>query len=165
MGWPISDRNRGFSLIELSVATAVFSIGLSSLSLMMLSAIRGTDDAHHLTMAEMQAGSLAEFIAMNPGAVGHFVNPPHSQPLACLEQDCAPEAMAAAMMAAWQARVSAALPAGTGLACRDGSIHDGSPADAMCDGNGNLVIKVWWSEHGIKGEQSGLQEHVSRSQW
>ena len=34
------------------------------------------------------------------------VNPPHSQPLACLEQDCAPEAMAAAMMAAWQARVS-----------------------------------------------------------
>jgi len=165
MGQTKNHRNHGFSLIELSVATAVFSIGLSSLSLMMLSAVRGTDDAWHLTMAEIQAESLAEFIAMNPDATGHFVNPPRSQPLACLGQDCAPAAMAAAMMASWQSRIRGILPAGVGLVCRDSSMQDGSPSDAMCDGDGTLVIKVWWSDGGVTSGQGGLQEHASRLPW
>jgi type IV pilus modification protein PilV len=165
MEWPTIDRIRGFSLIELSVATAVFSIGLSSLSLMMLTAVRGTDDAHHLTLAEIQADKLAEFIAMNPGAVGHFVNPPTAVPLDCVEQDCAPEAMAGAMMSAWRQQLTDTLPAASGLVCRDRSIYDGSPANGMCDGAGNLVIKIWWSDENVAADEESPQGHVTRLQW
>ena len=45
------------------------------------------------------------------------------------------------------------------------SLRDGTPADAMCDGDGQLAIKVWWSEESIANETEGLQRHTSRLQW
>jgi len=56
----------GFSLIELSIATTIFSMGLGSLSLMMLAAIHGTAEARHQTVATMQASSLEHGFLADP---------------------------------------------------------------------------------------------------
>ncbi|MDT8319570.1 MAG: prepilin-type N-terminal cleavage/methylation domain-containing protein, partial [Xanthomonadales bacterium] len=73
-------RNRaaqsGFSLLELSLATAIYSMGLGGLSLLMFAAVQGTADARHQTVAVAEASSLAETILMNPAAFGHYIEPP-----------------------------------------------------------------------------------------
>jgi type IV pilus modification protein PilV len=165
MGYQAKIRSHGFSLVELAVATAIFSVGLSSLSLMMLTAVRGTDDAHHQTIAAAHADSLAEMIAMTADAFGHYVNPVPQNPLDCIELECAPDEMAASAMAAWRQAVGRDLPAGVGLVCRDARFNDGRPADPMCDNGGNLVIKLFWRDAGQAEGFGDLRRYVLRLPW
>ena len=97
MNWYGRILQSGFSLVELSVATAVFSMGLGSLSIMFLTAIHGTAEARHQTMAVIQADSLAEMIAMSSDAYGHYIHPPDSGLATCDGAFCDGEAMAAAV--------------------------------------------------------------------
>jgi type IV pilus assembly protein PilV len=131
-------RQGGFSLIELTVATAIYSMGLGSLSLMMLLAVGGTTDARFETTAAMQLSSLAEMILMNPG--GHA---------------CTAEEMAAWQMATWRRALASQLPRGRGLVCRDGSPDDGSDGDTACDGQGGEVIKLFWQPSVTPVEEPG----------
>ena len=140
-------RHCGFSLIELSIASAIFSMGLAGVSLMLLTAIMGTAEAGHQTLAANSAGSLAELIALNTDAAGHFVNPQSADEGLCVESfDCSYAVMAAAEVGAWQRELAAGLPNGTGLVCRDSTPDDGYALDDACDGNGGLVVKVFWQE-------------------
>ena len=92
-----SGRRTGFSLIELTVATAIYSMGLGSLSLMMMVAVQGTTEAGHEGVAALQAASMAEQILMNPGAVGHYMIEPGGDPPDCAGGPaCTPEEMAEA---------------------------------------------------------------------
>jgi type IV pilus assembly protein PilV len=158
--------NSGFSMIELAVATAVFSIGLSSLSMMMLAAIGGTSDAQNRTIATAQASSLAEMIAMNSDAVGHYVNPIPARADACTETRCNFDEIAAENMNFWRAELENGLPLGEGLVCRDSTADDGDRADPSCDGAGQLVIKVFWQEprHG-SDEDGGMRRFIYRLPW
>ena len=156
----------GFSFVELSVATAVFSMGLGSLSLMMLSAIQGTAEARHQTVATTQATSLAEMIAMSSDAYGHYVNPLASTPGACSGAFCDDAAMAAGNMAFWQAQLHDQLPGGGGLVCRDSTPDDGDLNEPACDGQGATVIKIFWEESRHANSEAGGQRRlVSRLQW
>jgi type IV pilus assembly protein PilV len=156
----------GFSLIELSIATAIFSMGLGSLSMMMLAAIHGTAEARHQTVATIQASSLAEMIAMNSDAYGHYINPPGSEMATCEEDFCQAEAMAAGNMIFWQSQLHNELPGGKGLVCRDSSPDDGSSLDPDCDGDGAVVIKVFWEESRHENsEDGGHRRLVSRLPW
>ena len=156
----------GFSLIELSIATAIFSMGLGSLSMMMIAGIEGTAEARHQTVATTQAESLAEMIAMNSDAFGHYVDPPGSELPACSEDFCRSEAMAAGNMLFWQNHLRSELPGGIGLVCRDSSPDDGSAAEPLCDGTGTLAVKIFWHEprHG-SSQDGGLRRAVSRLPW
>lgn len=156
----------GFSLIELSIATAIFSMGLGSLSLMLLAAIHGTAEARHQTVATMQASSLAEMIAMNSDAYGHYINPPGSETGPCEEDFCQGEAMAAGNMVFWQSQLSNELPGGEGLVCRDSTPDDGNSQNPSCDGDGAGVIKVFWEESRHQdSEDGGHRRLVSRLPW
>lgn len=136
---------RGFSLIELTVATAIYSMGLGSLSLMMLLALHGTGGARLDTMATLHAASLAETIAMSSDAVGHYLNAGGPAAGDCVhDAPCSIAEMASANLAAWQARVAADLPGGAGLLCLDGTPMDGDGDNPACDGGGAPVIKVFW---------------------
>jgi type IV pilus assembly protein PilV len=142
---PGSHRQGGFSLLELSMATAIYSMGLGSLSLMMLLAVQGTTEARQASTAAMQASSLAEMILMNADAMGHYVLPPGENATFCgLGQACSPEEMAAWQLEHWQHRLASDLPNGSGLVCRDRTPDDGDIDDAACDGESGLVIKVFW---------------------
>ncbi len=142
----VPNRESGFSLIELSVATAIYSMGLGSLSLMMLLAVQGTTEARFETTATVQLSSLAEMILMNVGC-GRSLRGrlPASDAAACdLGHPCSAEEMAAWQLAIWRGRLASELPAGSGLVCRDRTPDDGDTEDSACDGEGGHVIKVFW---------------------
>jgi len=152
---------RGFSLIELSVAAAIYSMGLGSLSLMLLLAVHGTTGARYDTEAAMHAASLAELIAMSSDAVGHYVDPAGAA--ACdPPATCPAAALAAANLAAWQDLLAADLPRGVGTVCRDTTPVDGDASDAACDGGGAPVVKVFWQTPGEAGQTADDHRQVAR---
>ena len=156
----------GFSLVEVTVATMLFSMGLGSLSIMLMSAVHGTSEARHQTVAAMQADSLAEMIAMSSDAYGHLVNPVQPYRGQCPGEICTESDLATTNLHDWQNQVSRELPGGVGLVCRDSSPDDGSDTDPACDGNGALVVKIFWSEPGHSGSEN--KEHlrvVTRLAW
>ncbi len=153
----------GFSLIEVIVAAAIFSTGLGGLSLLLLTAVMGTAEAGHQTIASTRASSLAEMIAMNSAASGHYINPlPQAEP--CMVGDsCSSEQMASADIGHWLGELARELPRGSGLVCRDSTPDDGHSADPACDGSGNLVVKVFWMEMRYQDdEDGGLRRLVTR---
>lgn len=154
----------GFSLIEVTVAAAIFSMGLASLSLLLLTAVMGTAEAGHQTVASTKASSLAEMIALNSDATGHYVNPvPSLEPGCLVGETCAAEQLAADEMGVWRQALADELPRGNGLVCRDSTPEDGHAADAACDGAGGLVVKVFWLESRHKNdEDGGLRRLVAR---
>lgn len=156
----------GFSFIELSVATAIFSMGLGSLSLLMLSAILGTAEARHHTVASSQAESMAEMIAMSSDAYEHHVFPVEEPAPGCDDGACSGQSMAMANRAAWLQALRDELPEGTGLVCRDSTPEDGGPGKPACDGEGPLVIKIFWREsrRQTSGE-GGVRRVISRLPW
>jgi type IV pilus assembly protein PilV len=153
VSWQYRFFQSGFSLVELSVAMAVFSMGLGSLSMMLLVAIHGTAEARHQTVAAIQVSSLAEMIAMSSDAYGHYINPPES-------------GIHAGNMALWQSQLGNELPGGGGLVCRDSTPDDGNADNPSCDGTGGVVIKVFWTEpRQREPEDDGLRRLVSRLPW
>ena len=151
VGFANTRRQWGFSLVELSVAAAIYSMGLGSVSLMLLLAMQGTASARHETVAAMHLASLAETIAMSSDAVGHLVYPLDAD--ACpVGANCSEEAMAAANLGAWRQRVANGLPGGEGWYCRDSTPDDGARGDAACDGGGAPVAKVFWQTPAESGE-------------
>jgi type IV pilus assembly protein PilV len=166
MIWHYRVNQSGFSLVELSVAMAIFSMGLGSLSMMLLASIHGTAEARHQTVAAIQANSLAEMIAMSTDAYGHYINPSDFDTAACAHDFCDEEAMASGNMMSWKTRIHDELPGGKGLVCRDSTPEDGSAINPSCDGSGALVIKVFWVEpRHENSEDGGLRRLVSRLPW
>jgi type IV pilus assembly protein PilV len=142
-----TDTQNGFTLLEVSVATALFSLGLGSFSLLLLLAVQGTVETQHHSIAVHQADSLAEMILMNSDAVGHYVYPVESSPDSCAPGlDCSPEQIAASTLARWQQSLGQQLPGGRGLVCLDSSPYDGDPDNPACSGSGGPVIKILWRE-------------------
>jgi len=138
-------RQQGFSLVELSIATAIYSMGLGSLALMMLLAVQGTVESRLQTVASIETASMAEMILMTSDAIGHYANPAGNNAAACgIDQACAPEQMAEWQLQRWRARLAAELPDGRGLVCQDRTPQDGDADNDSCDGVGASVIKVFW---------------------
>ncbi len=137
----------GFSLIELSVAAGIYSLGLGSLSLLMLLAVRGTAESAQESAAAMEAASLAEAIQLTSDAAGHYALLPGELGASCDPAvSCSPQEMAAWQLSAWRERLAARLPGGHGVVCQDATPRDGDSSDASCDGSGATVIKVFWSQ-------------------
>lgn len=150
---PALRRQGGFSLVELSIATAIYSMGLGSLSLMMLLAVQGTTEARLTTTAAMHMTSLAEMILMNSDAAGHYALNPQPGIAACeAGHACSAEEMAIWQLTTWREQLASELPHGTGLVCRDGTPEDGDADNAACDGEGGDVIKVFWQPTVAAGE-------------
>lgn len=137
----------GFSLVELTVATAIYSMGLGSLSLMLLIAVQGTSEARMETSAATQAGSLAEMILLTSDAAGHYAFPPAPGASLCDPAvGCSAQEMAAWQLDAWRRQLAVELPSGQGLVCLDATPNDGDVENAACSGEGDRVIKIFWEQ-------------------
>lgn len=141
----------GFSLIEVLVAAAIFSLGLAGLSLMLMRSVHGSVEARNRTAAVMHAGSLAELILLNPAALGHYIDPPAATSDCLAAEGCGAAEWAAGNLARWQYDLQQSLAHAGGLVCRDSTPQDGTSEDPACDDAGGAVVKVFWSEAGVTG--------------
>ncbi len=148
-------REGGFSLIEVLVATSIFSFGMGGMAALMLSAAGGMAEAEHETIANLGADAVAATLQLSPVALEHLANPPRSAPL-CFEDDvCSAQDWAVSRYLLWRAQISHHLPEGAVVACRDSSPMDGTADDPACDGGGPEVIKVFWVEPRRKHDADG----------
>lgn len=140
---------KGFSLIEVVIAIAVFSTGLGGLSLLLMLAIQETAASHWQAVAASKAQSLGELLRTAPSAT---LPTPVTGSGPCLQGDvCAPGTMASAALYHWQRDVAAVLPDGAGILCLDTTPEDGNAVDPACDGAGERVVKVFWTEPATAG--------------
>lgn len=136
----------GFSLIEMLVATAVFSFGMGGMAALMLASAGGMVEAEHHSVANLSAAAMAATVQLSPAALDHPVNPPESVPL-CFEGDaCTAEEWLGSRYHFWRLELERRLPGGAGVVCRDSTPMDGDAAAPACDGNGPAVTKVFWQE-------------------
>lgn len=140
---------KGFSLIEVVIAIAVFSTGLGGLSLLLMLAIQETAASHWQAMAASKAQTLGELLYSAPSTA---LPTPAAGAGPCLEGDvCAPETMASAILYHWRRDVATVLPDGAGILCLDATPEDGNAAEPACDGAGERVVKVFWTEPATAG--------------
>jgi type IV pilus assembly protein PilV len=129
---------RGFSLIEVAVAAAVFSLGLGSMSLLLVLAVHGTYAPRLETLAALHAHSLTEALRLVPGAGAADAG----EAAACGPGEvCPPTSMAEAIMESWQGQIERDLPTGRGLVCRDSA-----PDNAGCASANAHTVTVLWRE-------------------
>jgi len=139
----------GFSLIEVLVASTVFSLGLAGFTALLLNSIIGSTQARRQGIATMAAASLSEQIRLNPVALDRYLNPPESISRICSGDDqCTPEQQADYDFRLWQLELADSIQNARGLVCRDETPQDGVEGNSHCDGTGSLVIKIFWNGQG-----------------
>lgn len=138
----------GFSLIEVLIAVAVFSIGMAGLAAMLMDAVHGTAEARNRSTAAIHASSLAELILLNPAATGHYMDPAPPTSDCISDLACSDAEWAAGNLARWQQELEQSLAHAETVVCRDASPEDGAPGEFTCDGAENTVVKVLWHEAG-----------------
>jgi len=144
-----ADNSSGFSLLEVLVASTVFSLGLAGLAALLLTSINGSAEARRESFVAVAAASLAEQIRLNPVALNQYLNPPETISRICMGGDtCSPEQQADYDFRLWQIELADAIKHARGLVCHDATPMDGVDGDDQCDGAGPLVIKIFWSGPG-----------------
>lgn len=174
-----SNRQTGFSLIEVLISIAILSFGLLGLVGLQAAALQGNRDARLQSSAVSLARELAEMMRSNKNAtiaaltpvnpyLGDFNTNPlvSTAPSYCLNAGSAPAACAGnittianAQMTEWLARVSNELPGARVVVCIDSNPYDatGKPRWA-CDNAGistASVIKIGWTRLATDRTQAG----------
>ena len=154
--------NSGFSLIEVLIASTVFSLGLAGFTALLLSSIIGSAEARREGIASMAAASLAEQIRLNPQALGRYINPPEYVSRICSgDNSCSPEHQADYDFRLWQLELADSIRNARGLVCHDETPQDGIEGNSQCDGAGPLVIKIFWN--GRNPGNQGMDNNKSTS--
>jgi type IV pilus modification protein PilV len=149
----------GFSMLEVLIASTVFSLGLAGLAGLTLISMNVSADARHKSYATVAAASLAEQIRLNPVALDHYLNPTGSVSRICSgESICTPEEQADYDFRLWQIELADAIKSARGLVCHDATPMDGIDGDDHCDGAGPLVIKIFWSRSGSRNSFDDVQD-------
>ena len=139
----------GFSLIEVLVASTVFSLGLAGFAALLLSSIIGSAQARREGIASIAAASLSAQIRLNPTALERYLNPPNYISRICAGNDsCSAEQQADYDFRLWQFELADSIPNARGLVCHDETPQDGIEGNSHCDGTGPLVIKIFWNGRG-----------------
>lgn len=133
-------------MIEMLVATTVFSFGMGGMAALMLSAAGGMSEAEHETAAHLGAHAMAATLQLSPVALDHLANPPQFAPLCFEDESCTAEDWLSGQYLLWRARLARELPDGAGVVCRDSTPMDGNGGAPACDGSGPVVTKVFWLE-------------------
>jgi type IV pilus assembly protein PilV len=140
----------GFSLLEVLVASTIFSLGLAGLAALLLASILGSAEARREGIATLAAASLSEQIRLNPVALERYLNPPEYVSRICSgDNQCTPEQQADFDFRLWQLELADSIQNARGLVCRDETPFDGIDGDSHCDGTGPLVIKIFWNGQGV----------------
>ena len=149
---PGRQGQRGFSLIEVAVAAAFFSLGVGGMSLLLVLAVHGTYAPRSATLAALYAHSLADALRLVPdGFAAGATAPEDCAPGAT----CTPASMSASIMESWQGQIERDLPTGRGLVCRDST-----PVDTACAAVNAPAITIRWREADPESGNETTREFV-----
>jgi type IV pilus assembly protein PilV len=138
-------RSSGFSLLEVLIASMVFSLGLAGFAALLLTSIIGSTQARREGIAAIAAASLSEQIRLNPTGLNRYLDPPENISKLCAgENQCTPQQQADYDFRLWQLELADSIQNARGLVCRDETPNDGDEKDDQCDGGGPLIIKILW---------------------
>jgi type IV pilus assembly protein PilV len=161
-------ETKGFTLIEVLVTLLVVSIGIFSIMAVITVSLQLNSSSVYRTIASQQAYAMAEALRANPSTLGTinsslavtFANPgTGGTSTTCWNTTgCTRNFYVATTLDAWNKQLAAALPAGAGTVCQDGTPNDGTPGNWACDGATNpqapYVVKVCWNESRIAASSS-----------
>ncbi len=147
-----SQRQTGFTLIEVLVAALLLSIGLVGLAGLQGASLMSNQSSFMRSQVTALAYDLADRMRANvQGANANRYNPSTAKAIgACTTTTgCTVRQLARNDLAEWNTAISAYLPIGQGWVCIDSTPDDGtSTADPQCDGAGtNFAIKIWWDDN------------------
>ena len=155
----VKPKTSGFSLLEVLVASTVFSLGLAGFAALLLASIIGSEQARREGIVSMAAASLAEQIRLNPVALDRYLSPPEYVSRICAGDDqCTPEQQADYDFRLWQLDLADSIQNARGLVCHDGTPEDGVEGNSLCDGADPLVIKIFWNDR-TTDANDGVNQH------
>ena len=146
---PAMQRQRGFTLIEVLVTAVVLSVGLLGLAGLQTVSMRNNHSAYLRSQAVHLAYDMADRVRSNANHQTKFNGLTASATSACTgTSGCDSSQMAKNDLYEWQGHITALLPAGDSIICRDSSPDDGADSsNAACDGNGaDYAVKIWWND-------------------
>jgi type IV pilus assembly protein PilV len=145
-------RQAGFSLVEVAVAAAIFSLGVGGMSLVLLMSMHGTHLPRSSTFAALHAHTLAETLRALPDADPLALDVSNGGVSCGLDAGCPVDEMAMALMESWQGQIERDIPTGRGLVCRDSTPFGARDTALPCDGSGPRVVTVHWTVPGPDGD-------------
>ncbi|MDH4383537.1 MAG: type IV pilus modification protein PilV [Gammaproteobacteria bacterium] len=160
---------RGFTLIEVLVALAIFTIGLLGIAGLQVAGMRFTQGAQLRSVATIQAENMADRMRANRvGVLNGFYNTEGKMPSSitkdCNVNSCSPAELASFDLFNWNTANGSskpresnpdALPGGSGVVCLDSTPIDGIPGDWQCDNLGIVyAIKLTWDERTASGSDT-----------
>ena len=152
----------GFSLIEVLVASTVFSLGLAGFAALLLASIISSAEARRESIASMAAARLSEQLRINPAALNRYLNPPEYVSRICSGENlCTPEQQADYDFRLWQLELADSIRNARGLVCHDETPQDGFEGNDHCDGAGPLVIKIFWRGQGTDDNGDSKQHRYT----
>lgn len=142
---------KGFTLLEVLVATVILAVGLLGISGLQVTGMRSNHSALMRSQATLLAYDMSDRMRANAEGVsnGDYDKPTATASAACnTTTGCASDKMADNDMFLWSADITNTLPTGEGVVCLDSSPDDGTSSTAnACDGAGSsYVIKIWWRD-------------------
>jgi type IV pilus assembly protein PilV len=147
---------RGSGLIESLISILVVSIGFLGFAGLQINGLAAANDSLFRSKAvylsyQMSDRVRANLPAASAGAYNNFTSQVAASPGCTITVNCTATQMAQNDFNEWLAEVQtgSVLPAGAAVICLDSTPDDGTPSDAACDGQGNVLsIKLWWTEKG-----------------
>lgn len=146
-------KQQGFTLVEILVTIVIFAFGMLGVAGLQLVSLTGMDTAQFRSVATLKASDMAERIRANSGATYVGVSATKANCRAsyynstvAAPSGCVANVLAADEISDWETELSKRLPDGKGAICNDSTPNDGTPAATACDGNGPVVVKVWWTD-------------------
>jgi type IV pilus assembly protein PilV len=145
---------RGSGLIESLISILVVSIGFLGFAGLQINGLAAANDSLFRSKAVYLSYQMADRVRANlpaasAGAYNNFTSQVAASPGCTISVNCAATQMAQNDFNEWLAEVQtgSVLPSGAAVICLDSTPDDGTPSEAACDGQGNVLsIKLWWSE-------------------
>lgn len=159
----------GFTLLEVLIAIVITSLGLLGVAAMQAVTLKNAGSSKYRSAAIGLTSDMSDRLRANlegvmegNAVVGTGYNRPRTAPADaaynspapdCRSIGCLPAAMVLDDLAAWQVRLAANLPRGTGVICIDSGsggtpAFDGTTINPQCDGVGTMyAIKVFWLDN------------------
>ncbi|PCJ17657.1 MAG: type IV pilus modification protein PilV [SAR86 cluster bacterium] len=143
-------KQSGSTLIEVLVSLLVLSFGMLGMAGVQGVSLKANQSAYYRTMATTFTADIVERMRANLVAVGNgnYDDITGAATDTCFTTaGCSGAQMAAQDVLDWSAAITAALPLGASVVCRDSTPTDGSAAATACDGAGAIyAIKIWWDD-------------------